>query len=62
VKHRIRKTTHKYGIEIPTSVEHAYRIDTKNGNTFWRDAIQTEMRNNGIAFEIMSEGAKAPHE
>ena len=39
IKSRIRKTTHKYGIEIPTSVEHAYRIDTKNGDTFWRDAI-----------------------
>ena len=32
VKSRIRKTTHKYGIEIPTSVEHAYQIDQKNGN------------------------------
>ena len=62
VKHRIRKTTHKYGIEIPTNVEHAYRIDKKNGSTFWRDAIQTEIHNNGIAFKVLSEGEKAPHE
>ena len=61
VKHRIRKTTHKYGIEIPTNVEHAYRIDKNNGSTFWRDDIQTEMHNNGIAFEVLSEGEKAPH-
>ena len=27
----IRKTTHKYGIEIPTSDEHAHKIDQKNG-------------------------------
>lgn len=41
VKSRIRKTTHKYGIEIPTSIEHAYKIDERNQNTFWRDAIVT---------------------
>ena len=28
---RIRKTTHKYGTEIPTSAEHAHKIDQKNG-------------------------------
>ena len=27
VKKRIRKTTYKYGIEIPTSIEHVYNID-----------------------------------
>ena len=26
LKKRIRKTTHKYGIEIPTNVEHAFGI------------------------------------
>ena len=55
IKSRIRKTTHKYGIEIPTSVEHAHKIDQKNGNTFWRDAITLEMFNNGVAFEILDE-------
>ena len=60
VKSRIRKTTHKYGIEIPTSVEHAYRLDEKNGNTFWRDAIKKEMTNVGVAFEVLPEGSGAP--
>ena len=60
VKSRIRKTTHKYGIEIPTSVEHAYQIDQKNGNWFWRDAIALEMRNNGVAFQVLEENKKAP--
>ena len=32
VKARIRKTNRKYGIEIPTSVEHAMELDRKNGN------------------------------
>jgi hypothetical protein len=60
VKHRIRKNTHKYGIEIPKDVEDAYRIDRKNGNTFWRDAIAKEMYNVGVAFEVLEEGATAP--
>ena len=36
-------------------------IDTKNGNTFWRDTIQTEMQNNGVTFEVLSEGEQTPH-
>ena len=34
VKSRIRKTTHKYSIELPKSQAHAYAIDTTNKNTF----------------------------
>jgi len=34
IKSRTRKTSHKYGIELPKSVEHAYELDSKNGNTF----------------------------
>ena len=30
VKYRCRKVTHKFGIELPTNVEHAYRIDSEN--------------------------------
>ena len=29
LKKKIRKATHKYGIEIPTSVEHAFELDRK---------------------------------
>ena len=60
VKQRVRKTTHKYGIEIPTSVEHAEEIDRKNGNHLWRAAISKEMTNVGIAFEILEEGKTPP--
>ena len=34
LKARIRKTTHKFGIEVPISVTNAHRIDKENGNTF----------------------------
>jgi len=60
MKARIRKTSQKYGIEIPSSVEHAYELDRKNGDTFWRDALQKEMKNVGIAFEVLPEGKSAP--
>jgi hypothetical protein len=60
VKSRIRKTTHKYGIEVPKSVAHAEEIDRKNGNTFWHDAIEKEMTNVGVAFKVLQEGGTAP--
>ena len=61
VKNRIRRMTHKYGIEIPRDVEHVHEIDGRNGNTLWRDALKMEMYNVGVAFEILDEGAHAPH-
>ena len=60
MKTRLRKTTHKYGIEIPTSVEHAMEVDQKNGNTMWRDMLALEMFNVGVAFEILEEGQSTP--
>ena len=60
LKKRIRKTTHKYGIEIPTSVEHAFELDRQNGNNLWKDALEMEMYNIGIAFEILEGGKTAP--
>ena len=60
VKARIRRMTHKYGIEIPTSIAHAKKLDAANGNNFWIKALETEMFNNGVAFEVLEEGEKAP--
>ena len=39
VKSRVRKTTHKYGTEIPKSRVEAFRLDNKNVNSFCLDAI-----------------------
>ncbi len=50
MKARIRKTTHKYGVEIPVNLNHAYELDRENGNTLWRDGLAKEMLNVGIAF------------
>ena len=43
VKSKYWGRTHKYGIEIPKSMESAKRIDAANGNTLWQDAVQEEM-------------------
>ena len=32
---RYHKRTHKFGFEIPKTVQRAYEIDRENGNTLW---------------------------
>ena len=60
VKQRVKKRTHKYGIEVPQTVEEAYLMDKHNKNTLWRDAIQKEMKNVSIAFKILDSSEKLP--
>ena len=60
VNSRVKKTSHKYGIEVPTSVQHAKEIDECNGNTYWADAIAKEMANVAVAFEILEPGDPIP--
>ena len=57
---RITQTEHKYGIEIPTSWSHAVEIDTKNGNQLWRDALAKEMKNVGVAFDVLEDHQRVP--
>ena len=35
VETHIQKTTHKYGIEVPTNVAHVMEIDRRNNNSLW---------------------------
>jgi hypothetical protein len=43
VKSKYWRTTHKFGIRLPKTVEEAYRIDRETGPDFWRKAIKKEM-------------------
>lgn len=54
------RTTHKYGVELPRTVTEALALDRKNGNNLWRKAIDKEMENLKVAFDILPEGAKPP--
>ena len=60
VTSRVRKSTHKYGIEILTSIKHAQAIDTVNKNTLWQDALKLEMTNVGVAFTILEDNEHVP--
>ena len=53
VRNKVKQQSHKYGIEIPRSVQHAYELDKRNGNNYWRKAIEKEMRNVLVAFDIL---------
>ena len=56
VKTRFRKKTHKYGIEVPSSVREALDIDRRTGTDMWRKAIEKEMRNVMVAFDVRDDG------
>ena len=58
VKGRVRRTTNKYCIELPTSVAHAEELDGKNTNHFWQNTIRKEMTNVRIAFKILESGSE----
>ena len=40
VRNKMKQKTHKYGVEIPRSVQHVYEIDKRCGNNYWRNAIK----------------------
>ena len=60
INSRTRRVTHKYGIELPSTVEEAFMIDKKNGNSLWRDAINKEMENLKVAFDILEDDQSPP--
>ena len=60
MKKRYFRTTQKFGIELPKTVARALEIDKETGTTFWRDALEKEMKTVFIAFEIQPEGSKQP--
>jgi hypothetical protein len=51
LKSRYWRTTHKFGIQLPHSVEEALNIDRVTMTSLWRDAIEKEMKNVRPAFE-----------
>ena len=56
VKTAYLRRTHKYGIEMPKTTKRALELDVASGTTYWRDAIEKEMKNVMIAFEFPENG------
>jgi hypothetical protein len=50
----------KFGVVVPTLVDHALKIDRRNGNTLWSDAIAKEMKDVYIAFKCLTPCKRAP--
>ena len=49
---RTKKKSHKYGIKVPSNVRHALELDKNNRNTLWADAIDLEMGEVRVAFNV----------
>ena len=60
VKACFLKKSHKFGVEIPTSVEEVYRLNQNNNNALWRDAIKKEITNVYVAFHILYHSEEDP--
>ena len=60
VTHRLTKKNLKFGVTIPSSVEEALELDRQNGNTLWKDAIDLELKNVIVAFQLLEDGDKIP--
>ena len=39
IKSRLKVATHKYGVDIPSSVEHVISLDAINGNRILQEAL-----------------------
>lgn len=57
---RCRKKNMKFGVEIPEDAKEARRLNEKNGNRLWQNAIEKEIKNSKMAFRLLSDGEKAP--
>ena len=47
-------------MEIPSSIEHAIRLYGINGNQLLQEALDKDMQNVSVAFEILRTGAPMP--
>ena len=60
VKSKYWLKTHKFGIELPKTVEEALEIDRRTGTDYWRKAIEKEMKNVRVAFKILDGDGDIP--
>ena len=46
-----RRTTHKYGVRLPNNVMKVMQIDKKNGKTYYKEAIDKEIKKANITYK-----------
>jgi hypothetical protein len=52
--------SHKFGIELPKSVKDALAINRPTITTYWKDAIDLEVKNADVSFQELEENEKVP--
>lgn len=64
VESRVKLTKHKYGIQVPMNIKEAIILDQQSvknsGEALWQDAIDLEMANVKVAFEILDTDQRVP--
>ena len=60
IRARIPKKAMKFGVVVPGSVDEAIKLDEKNGNDFWKNAIVKELKNVIIAFRLLEPDEHLP--
>ena len=50
----------KFGVEVPSTVEDALRLDLENGNKLWQEAIAKAMTNSRVAFQVLEADEQPP--
>ena len=53
VKSRYYNLTHKFGINMPKTVDESYKIDKQNDNTLWTDSFNKELKIVQPSFKVM---------
>ena len=57
---RCLEKTHTFGVEMPKTIKEAAKLNAKNVDTKWMDAISKEMTNVRVAFDNLKDGDSAP--
>jgi len=60
VQKRYWKMTHKFGIQLPKTIDEALQLDKENGNDIWEQAIKKEMKNIQKAFQHIEDDEAVP--
>ena len=55
VKAKYWRTTHKYGVRLPKTVDKALKIDRDMGTQFWENALNKEMKKAKVAYTKVDE-------
>ena len=56
VPYRIRRTSHKHGVEVPDSLKYVAGMDITSKSDFWSSTTTKEIKHVGSAFDTLETG------